>query len=287
MTKSHYFQNIVPEHVRSSKPRSSGMTMVIDWGIGLRQQSDLLETAADFFDLAKIAVGISGLLHWELLASKIHSYQQQGVEPFPGGQFLEYASVTNQADSYLAEVIEAGYRWVEVSDNLANVSLDWKHQMIRTAVDSHYLNVIGEIGKKEGLHNDNSLVDDAKGCVDAGAKIILLEAAELITDEAIMEDIVDAVGIELVMFELPGPWIDGVHHCDIHRMRRDLIERFGSEVNIGNCDPSEVVPLEAFRRGLGVNGGSQKKAALVGMPETHANGILSTASSSGLNGLGE
>ena len=29
------------------------------------------------------------------------------------------------------------------------------------------------------------------------------------------------------MFELPGPWIAGVNLHDVHRMRRELIDRYG------------------------------------------------------------
>ena len=42
----------------------------------------------------------------------------------------------------------------------------------------------------------------------------------------------------------------------IHRLRRELIERYGTQVNIGNCSPDDPLSLEAFRRGLGVNAGS-------------------------------
>ena len=57
------------------------------------------------------------------------------------------------------------------------------------------------------------------------------------------------------MFELPGPWIKGVASHDIHSMRRLLIEKYGPQVNIGNVDPGELMSLEAYRRGIGVNAG--------------------------------
>ena len=85
-------------------------------------------------------------------------------------------------------------------------------------------------------------------------------AAEIFDDDAdtarVIDEIVTVVGIEKVMFELPGPWISNVHHHDIHRLRRELIERYGTQVNIGNCSPDDLLSLEAFRRGLGVNAGS-------------------------------
>ena len=87
---THYFSDI-PQFTRPAKPRSSGATFIIDWGIGPVQQQDLLRSAAEFVDLAKIAVGIPGLLPAKILDEKVQIYQQHQVHPFPGGQFLEHA----------------------------------------------------------------------------------------------------------------------------------------------------------------------------------------------------
>lgn len=231
--------------------------MVIDWGIGVHAQEDLLTTGAKFFDLAKVAVGISRLLQNEVLQEKIRRYRKYQVEPFPGGQFLEYAEMQGKTDLYLPAVAEAGYKWMEVSDNLAPVDLEWKERMIRLAVEEFGMQVLGEVGKKEGLEKPVPMVDDARACVQAGAAVVLLEAAELVNAETAeeVEAVVAEVGTEKVMFELPGPWIEGVCLHDIHRMRRELLERYGPEVNLGNVSPDEVVAVEAYRRGLGVNAG--------------------------------
>lgn len=248
-------------HERTSKPRSAGLTMVADWGMGLQQQRDLTETSADHFDFAKIAVGMSRLYSAELLGQKIAQYQSMQIEPFPGGQYLEYAQVHGGLDRYLPACVEAGYRWVEVSDNIAPVSVDWKRDIIRRAVEDFGLKVLGEVGKKEGIENSIPLIDNARACMDAGSSVLLLEAAEMFDEDVetarSIEAIVDAIGLDKVMFELPGPWISNVHHHDIHRLRRELIERYGTQVNIGNCAASDLMSLEAFRRGLGVNAGSE------------------------------
>jgi phosphosulfolactate synthase (CoM biosynthesis protein A) len=60
------------------------------------------------------------------------------------------------------------------------------------------------------------------------------------------------------MFELPGPWIAGVNLHDVHRMRRELIDRYGFQVNLGNVAPDDLMTLEAYRRELGVNAGVAK-----------------------------
>lgn len=262
MDKSHIFAGL-DGSPRSEKPRSSGVTMVVDWGLGPARQQDLLVTAAPYFDFAKIAVGLSRLYTDAVLTRKIQSYRSLDVEPFPGGQYLEYAEIQGKLDLYLPACVEAGYRWIEVSDNVADVSLDWKVGIIKDAV-ARGLHVFGEVGKKEGLAHGPSFVDDAKACRDAGAEIILLEAAELVNADAQtereVEETVQAVGVDRVMFELPGPWIEGVTEFVIHRMRRELVDRFGPEVNIGNVMPDDLYSFEAYRRELGVNAGSSRDA---------------------------
>ena len=245
---------------RTPKPRASGLTMVIDWGIAPNRQRDLTDMGADHFDFAKIAVGLSRLHPPELLTEKIDRYLSWEVEPFPGGQYLEYAEVHGHLDRYLPACVEAGYRWVEVSDNIAPVSLSWKEGIIAWAVEEFGLRVLGEVGKKEGLANAVPLADDAKACMEAGASLLLVEAAELIDGDegtrADVDGVVAAIGLEKVMFELPGPWIPGVEEHHVHAMRRDLIDRFGPRVNIGNVAPEDLLSLEAYRRGLGINAGA-------------------------------
>ena len=258
MTDRHIFAGLdgIP---RPPKPREQGLTMVLDWGTGPNAQQDLIATGAEYIDFAKVAVGISRLLSNEYLRSKIASYRAADIEPFPGGQFLEYAEIQGKADTYMPAVSEAGYRWVEVSDNLAPVSTEWKSRMIRQATDEFDLKVFGEVGKKEGLENVVPLVDNAKACIDAGASIVLLEAAELVAEDAetaaAVEEVVTEVGLERVMFELPGPWIAGVALHDIVRMRNQLVEAYGPQVNLGNVNSADLMTLEAYRRGLGSNAG--------------------------------
>ncbi len=245
---------------RSAKPRSAGLTMVVDWGMGSNRQRDLQDAGGPFIDFAKVAVGVSLLLPGSLLQGKIDSYLAGDIEPFPGGQYLEYAETEGKLERYFEAVAEAGYRWVEVSDNLLPATASWKETTIRRAREEFGLNVLGEVGRKERLENSIPLSDNARICLEAGARLILLEAAELLAGDsatlAAVEDIVVAAGLEKVMFELPGPWIGGVTASDVHRIRRELIDRYGTEVNFGNVAADDLMSLEAYRRGLGINAGS-------------------------------
>ena len=246
---------------RPAKPRSSGITMVADWGMGMNQQSDLVQTGGDYVDFAKIAVGISRILSNQLLRQKIAHYNAHDVATFPGGQYLELAGIKKQEDRYFDAAVKAGYQWIEVSDNLAAHGLDWKVRMIQRAVTSHGLSVLGEVGKKEGLTRDKRLLEDVQACLDAGARIVLVEAAEMVHPPASLaeelEELVEGIDVAQLMFELPGPWIQDVTESMIHKVSGDLIARYGANVNLGNVDSRKLLSLEAYRQGLGVNAGGE------------------------------
>ncbi len=243
---------------RSSKPRKSGLTMIADWGMSCGEQQDVLSVAAPFVDLAKIAVGIAALLERATLSRKIELYAARDILTFPGGQFLEYSVILHKTDEYMQACVEAGFTCIEVSDNLLEIDLDSKCELIRRAIETHGLRVLGEAGKKEGLGTKVDLAEDTSRCLKAGAEWVFLEAADFFVgdiDEEELERIVERCGIDNVIFELPGPWIEGVTLSDVHKITRWLLGRFGSEANIANLSPANVLKVEALRLGIGVNAG--------------------------------
>lgn len=245
---------------RSTKPRSQGITMIADWGLGPARQVDLLRTSAAYIDLAKIAVGIGALLPLEVLGEKLKSYRDHHIMPFPGGQFLEHAVLHRKTDVYLQAVVDAGFDCIEVSDNLLQIPLENKLALIRHARQKYGLHVLGEVGKKEGLESHVDPAEDAAGCLDAGAEVVFLEAADFFAgekNEKQLERIIDRCGLDQLIFELPGPWIKGITLSDVHETTGWLLERFGPEANIANVDPDSVLKLEALRLNIGVNAGKK------------------------------
>ena len=69
MSQQRAFTDI-PLPTRSEKPRNTGLTMMIDWGLPLGQQKDVLESASDYIDMAKVAATIPALLPEEVLKKK-------------------------------------------------------------------------------------------------------------------------------------------------------------------------------------------------------------------------
>ncbi|MBW2152089.1 MAG: phosphosulfolactate synthase, partial [Deltaproteobacteria bacterium] len=136
---------------RSDKPRDSGITMMIDWGMGIQRQRDLLDIAAAYIDIAKIAVGLSGIIPERVLKEKIRVYADYRVEAFIGGQFLEYG-IYHQgleiAKPYFEEAKRLGYKYVEISDNNIEIPSEDKFELIRMGREEFGLRILGEVGTK-------------------------------------------------------------------------------------------------------------------------------------------
>lgn len=246
----------VPIGARTPKPREHQITMMVDFGLPLGATRDLLQLAADAIDLAKVAVGTSALYDEDLLAGKLRVYRDHDVTPFPGGQFLEYAIWRDAVDAYLGDATRVGYTAIEVSDNLLDLAPQRKREIISLAAHQHGLRVLGEVGSKATSSDSATLIEDAQGCLEAGAWKVLVEAAEFFDgghfDAQLAHDILEAVPADRLLFELPGSWIPGVAASDIHEMQVWLLEGVGPMVNVGNVAPDDVLSFEALRRNLGV-----------------------------------
>ena len=246
---------------RSEKPRDQGITMMIDWGIGVARQRDILDIAGDAIDIAKIAVGLSGIISERVLSEKIRIYNDYGVDAFIGGQFLEYG-IFHQglevAERYFEEASRLGFKVVEVSDNNLKITPEDKFELIRMGSKDFGLKILGEVGSKTETSSPQAMVEGIKGCLAHGAWKVFVEGAEFTNkgDGTLLEDVIEGVtrGVDLkdILFELPGRWISNVHGCGIHDMEVFLVDRFGPEVNIANVQPDEILELETLRAGVGV-----------------------------------
>ena len=247
----------IPLPSREEKPRQKGLTMIVDHGIGLKAQADIVQIAGPFIDLAKVAVGISGLLPLDLLRRKIESYHSNDILTFPGGQYLEYAIHLGKIDAYFEHCAEAGFKLVEVSDNVDVLPKDMKQGIIRKAIKAYGFQVLGETGSKIESSSVQDLVDDVKACLDAGAWKVFVEALELY-DTAFKEDLIQgltaALSMDELIIEIPGAWVPNVHEFDRYSIILRLIEWFGPDVNLANIESSELLMVEALRRKHGSAG---------------------------------
>ena len=251
-----YFENITVTD-RAAKPRETGVTMLIDWGLGVAHQQDLLAIAGEYMDIAKIAVGISGLLPARVLEEKISIYRMSGVEPFPGGQYLEYAVSRGLTEAFFSDAKAAGYTLVEVSDNTAPFAPDFKRDLIRRAREEFGFRVLGEVGSKVKITETDEVLGDVENCLEAGAWKIFIEAADMFEGREFRHDLIEALTarfpLDRLIFELPGWWLGPIGTEKIPTLNA-LISNLGPDANLGNIGPEELLYLETNRRKTGVSG---------------------------------
>ncbi len=245
---------------RARKPRRSGLTMIVDAGLPAGAQADLMALAGDYVDLAKIKTGSARLYPEKILREKLKNYRQSGVQPFLGGQFHEYVYATQGERAlgrFYSESRRLGFEAIEISDNVVPLTPAQRKKQIRAARDAGLI-VYGEVGSKETLSRPGLLVSQAADCFAAGAALVLIEAAELVTkgrpNRRSLNLIFRELDMKRVMIELPGPWIPEVRKCDVEALKKLLIEEIGPDVNLANVAPEDLIDLETTRVGLGVAG---------------------------------
>lgn len=257
----------LPEERSQRKPRSKGLTMMIDWGLPPGAQRDLLEFAGVYVDLAKIAVGTSRFYDEDRLRAKLDLYREHGIRPFLGGQFQEYVYATRGRSAlrpFLEEAARVGFEVVEVSDNVVPLNPDERREQIGLAREVG-LAVFGEVGSKSEKSEAAGLIEEAKNAFGAGAELVLVEGAELVEAGKPKLDLLRALetGLDMsrVLIELPGPWVTGTAVSEVHDLKKLLVRELGPDVNIANVMPDLVLETEALRNGLGVVGPSVSRAA--------------------------
>jgi len=252
----------MPVPGRSRKPRTSGLTMIIDKGIGLRLLADLLDIAGDVIDVIKLTFGTSAFYDRALLKKKNKLITSSGIEVMPGGTFLEVAVWQNVVPGYLKRAKTLGFSAVEVSDGTIAVDRPRRKDLIERSLDMGF-KVITEVGKKNPrdalpmalIHQ--LIAED----MESGAFKVIIEAREAgkgvgIFDQegrtriAEVENVIaGAKDVNDLIWEAP-----------LKNQQQDLILRFGPNVNLGNIPHEEILALEALRQG--VRGDTLKKAYL-------------------------
>lgn len=237
---------------RIEKPRKTGITMMLDKGMGLRVLKDLMEVSGEYIDLAKFGWGTSALHNRDLIKEKAELYLSYDVDPYPGGTLFELAYMKNKFDEFLDEADKLGFTAIEISDGSTNISSEERRDVISKTNDRGFL-VISEVGKKDP-HEDGKLnVEDRvkliNSDINAGADRVLIEAREGGKDIGIYdglgnvkEDELEALAktdMEKIIWEAP-----------LKNQQTYLILKFGANVNLGNIAPDEVTALETMRRGL-------------------------------------
>ncbi len=241
----NFILNNVPE--RPSKPRSYGFTMSMDKGLSVRQAEDFMDVAADYCDIIKLGWATSYLT--KNLKEKIAVYKAAGLPVYLGGTLFEAFIIRGQFDDYRKIVTDLGIDHVEVSDGSITIDHDLKCEYIRKL--SQDFRVLSEVGSKD----DTVIIPPYKWIelmqkeLDAGSWKVIGEAREggnvglFRSTGEVRSGLVDEI-----LTKIPGDRI--IWEAPQKSQQVWFIKLLGTNVNLGNIAPSEVIPLETIRLGL-------------------------------------
>lgn len=241
-----------PTGKRQSKPRTSGITMVIDKGLGTHAFADLLETAEAHIDLIKLGFGTAALYPEEVLAKKIRLAALSGVPVMPGGTFLEAAIAAGLENRFMEQIAALGFTAVEVSDGTIELDRALRTKLIREGCRLG-LAVYTEYGKKcwgSRIETDE-LIETVLSDLEAGAELVTVEARESGMGVGIFDESGQCRDdeVQAVLEGIPSPTLL-LWEAPQKNQQVRLMELLGPEVNLGNIPPQDVISLEALRRGL-------------------------------------
>ncbi|MHC1559578.1 phosphosulfolactate synthase [Actinomycetospora sp. C-140] len=233
--------------LRTAKPRTSGITHVLDKGASAASVDGLLAAAADLVDVVKIGWGIGYLDR--SLKQRVAAYQRAGVIVCLGGTLTEIAVAQGELDALrrwaAAEDIDA----LEVSNGLGWMAPGQQRALV-AELSADFV-VLAEAGVKDAAVPVAAAewADEMTAGLAAGATWVVAEGRESGTvglydpDGAVraplVEEIAGTVPVERVIFEAPTK-----------AQQAWFVRRFGADVNLGNVAPDDVLAVETLRLGL-------------------------------------
>src|SRR5438045_4868416 len=109
---------------RPGKPRSSGLTHVIDKGLNLREIEGLFDTAGAFVDIVKLGWGTGYVTN--NLEKKIALYRSFETPVVCGGTLFEVVYARGRLDEYKRWLVDHRFAHVEISDGTLDIPREEK-----------------------------------------------------------------------------------------------------------------------------------------------------------------
>lgn len=235
---------------RNQKPRTVGVTMVIDTGLGLGQLRDTLELAGHCVDHWKLGFGTSVFLTKQTLQYKLALLAEHGVLTFPGGTLLEVALLEHHCRDYMKHAKTLGFSAVEISDGTIPMPAFRRRNIIHCALNAGLI-PITEVGKKDPKHQPTAtqIAEQALEDLEQGAHWVVMEGRESGRDVGIYDKCGqindETVGeISRIMGKLADKLI---WEAPLKDQQAYLIEHFGTNVGLGNIPSDQLLALEALR----------------------------------------
>jgi phosphosulfolactate synthase len=232
---------------RIKKPRRSGITMVMDKGISLRQAEDMMDSSSDFIDYVKFGFGTSVIS--KNLVEKIKLYQKNNIKVYLGGTLFEAFVIRNKFDEYVKFISDLGIDSAEVSDGSINIDHETKCEYINKLAKN--FTVLSEVGSKEEgvIIHPARWIKMMQAELNAGSSQVIAEARESgnvgifhkngSAHTLLINRIVNKIKLENIIWETPQK-LQQVY----------FLKLFGANVNVGNIGVDDIIPLETLRLGL-------------------------------------
>lgn len=232
---------------RPSKPRERGLTHVIDTGLTTAEADGLMQAAGEHADLVRLGWGSAYVTRD--LERKIGCYRGHGMPVMLGGTLTELAWLTGRIDGLRGWLEELGLEHVEVSSGTVAMPAEEKLRLVGELARD--FTVFAEVGEKDphavlAPYRWVAMIEEALG---AGAERVICEGRA--TGDAgmyrpdgeartgLIDEIVHEIEPARLIFEAPRK------HQQVW-----LIERLGTDVNLGNVLPRDLISLETLRLGL-------------------------------------
>ncbi|TRX48197.1 phosphosulfolactate synthase [Fulvivirga sp. M361] len=241
----NYTLNNIPE--RTKKPRQYGYTMAMDKGLSIREVEDFLSVCQEHVDIVKLGWATSYVT--PNLKDKIKIYQDAGIPVYFGGTLFESFIIRDQFDDYRRVLDKYGLGFAEVSDG--SIELDHGKKCDYITKLAEQVTVLSEVGSKdeEKIIPPYQWIKLMQDELDAGAWKVIGEAREggnvglfRSTGEVrsgLVQEILTKIPFEKIIWEAPQK-----------AQQVWFIKLLGSNVNLGNIAPNEIIPLETIRLGL-------------------------------------
>lgn len=241
MTDTHRLTNILDRGARTSKPRSFGITMLLDRGeMGPATLRDLLRVVGPHADYGKLAWASSLVMAPGTLEEKLQVYRDAGITPFFGGTLFEYAYLQGKVEQLL-DYVRDHQICIELSDGIVEIPRPEKLAWIERF--AKHVEVFSEVGGKLAAKQL-----DWKAAISeelaAGSKKVVIEGREIgpaggETRNDFVDMIASAADIKLLVFEALE-----------RKQQIALIQQLGPNVNLGNIPVDQTMALECYRLGL-------------------------------------
>jgi phosphosulfolactate synthase len=232
---------------RTHKPRTNGITMVMDKGMSIQESINFISVAEPYVDLVKLGFGTSMVT--PNLREKLAVYAESNIPVYLGGTLFEAFLIRNCFDEYLQMVTDYGLKYVEVSDGSINIPHSEKCGYIEKL--AKHVTVLSEVGSKDAAHiiPPYKWIELMKAELEAGSEYVIAEAREAgnvgiyrssgEVREGLVQEILTQIPQDKIIWEAPQK-----------AQQVYFLELCGCNVNLGNIAPNELIPLEATRIGL-------------------------------------